>query len=248
MSRHERHALALLLGLGLAGHAVRLVLGQSGRAPGSVTVLSTLPGDALAAHSARSARLARPLGPGERVDLNHAPAEEIARLPRVGMALAKRIVRARSESGGFQSMLELDRVPGVGPTLLASFDSLATLGDTNRVRRKRPASGEPRPAIAASPPPAPALGPILRARDLPAASRVEASTLGAPRSARPPLDLNSATAEQLIELPGIGPARARAILAYRESHGPFASVAELEKVPGVSSRLVRQLAPQVTAR
>lgn len=48
-----------------------------------------------------------------------------------------------------------------------------------------------------------------------------------------PLDLNRATAAELDELPGIGPATAQAIVAHRDANGPFASVEDLEAVRGI---------------
>jgi competence protein ComEA len=56
-----------------------------------------------------------------------------------------------------------------------------------------------------------------------------------------PLDLNTATAEQLDSLPGIGPVTAQKILDYRQAHGPFHSVAELEGVPGIGPGRLSQL-------
>lgn len=47
------------------------------------------------------------------------------------------------------------------------------------------------------------------------------------------LDLNTATLEELMTLPGIGQTRAERILAYRAAHGPFASTAELLGVEGI---------------
>lgn len=48
-----------------------------------------------------------------------------------------------------------------------------------------------------------------------------------------PVDLNAATAAQLEELPGVGPATAQAIVEYREAHGRFGSVDELLEVRGI---------------
>jgi competence protein ComEA len=56
-----------------------------------------------------------------------------------------------------------------------------------------------------------------------------------------PLDLNTATAEQLDSLPGIGPVTAQKILDYRQQHGAFHSVAELEGVPGIGPGRLSQL-------
>jgi competence protein ComEA len=56
-----------------------------------------------------------------------------------------------------------------------------------------------------------------------------------------PLDLNSATLEELENLLGIGPVTAQKILDYRQAHGAFHSVAELEGVPGIGPAHMAQL-------
>lgn len=54
-----------------------------------------------------------------------------------------------------------------------------------------------------------------------------------------PVDINSADAEQLSEsLQGVGPAKAAAIVAYREQHGPFRSLDDLTKVKGIGASLL----------
>jgi competence protein ComEA len=57
--------------------------------------------------------------------------------------------------------------------------------------------------------------------------------------------LNSATLEQLDQLPGIGPVTARQILSYREANGAFGSVDELDAVPGIGPARLEQLRPLV---
>lgn len=60
-----------------------------------------------------------------------------------------------------------------------------------------------------------------------------------------PLDLNRTTAADLELLPGIGPALAARIVAYRQTHGPFLSVGQLEAVKGIGPKLVEKLRPLV---
>ena len=59
------------------------------------------------------------------------------------------------------------------------------------------------------------------------------------------LDLNTATAEQLEALPGIGEVKAAAILAVRAERGGFRSVDELESVRGIGPALLGKLREQV---
>jgi competence protein ComEA len=60
-----------------------------------------------------------------------------------------------------------------------------------------------------------------------------------------PLDLNTASAEQLDQLDGIGPGMAAAILKYRDQHGGFGSVDELGEVPGIGEKRLASLREQV---
>lgn len=71
--------------------------------------------------AAERRRASEPLRDGERIDVNTAPAIEIERLPRVGPALAARIVAHREANGAFRTLGDLDQVSGIGPALLESL-------------------------------------------------------------------------------------------------------------------------------
>jgi len=148
--------------------------------------------------------------------MDRAPALEIARLPRVGLHLARTIVADRNARGPFGRLEAVDRVPGVGPGVLAAI--------RGNVRFS-----------AGSPPPVPPLaGP-------PAAPRPALGT----RNDLPILDLNAATQAELERLPRIGPALAGRIVAFRQKYGPFPAVDSLVRVPGIGPATVARLRDRV---
>jgi competence protein ComEA len=90
---------------------------------------------------------------------------------------------------------------------------------------------------------------VLVPRRLPAAHAAPAASggAGADASSAPaqPVDLNSATLEQLDTLDGVGPATAQKIIDFRTQHGGFSSVDELDQVPGIGAKKLAALRPQV---
>lgn len=66
------------------------------------------------------------------------------------------------------------------------------------------------------------------------------------RSSEPPVDLDIASADEIAGIALVGPALARRIVADRSEFGPFGSLTELERIPGLTKPFIRRLAPFVT--
>jgi competence ComEA-like helix-hairpin-helix protein len=165
----------------------------------------------------------RPLAPGEHIDPNTAPAEELDRLPKVGPAQARRIVAWREAHGGFRTLADLDSVPGIGAAAISAIAPYVTLPPAPEQVRA-PVESATLPSAVSSPSPAPI-------------------------SARPAevVDVNAAGEAELQTLPGIGPALARRIVEYRAAHGPFRSAGDLANVRGIGPATAAKLAPSVRA-
>jgi comEA protein len=71
-------------------------------------------------------------------------------------------------------------------------------------------------------------------------AKLTSETRSAPDAA---IDLNAATAEDLDRLPGIGPARAAAVLELRRQLGQFSSVDQLDQVHGIGPATIERLRP-----
>jgi competence ComEA-like helix-hairpin-helix protein len=67
-------------------------------------------------------------------------------------------------------------------------------------------------------------------------------------AAKKPLDLNSATIEELKTLPGIGKTTAEAIVRFREKSGPFRRVEDLLAIRGITKKKLEALRPLVTVK
>lgn len=60
------------------------------------------------------------------------------------------------------------------------------------------------------------------------------------------VNINQADAKQLTALPGIGAVKAKAIVDYRQQHGPFKNVEDLIKVDGIGAQTVKGLKSKVS--
>ncbi len=128
----DRRAALFLSLLALTGAGVRYMLAPRAAAPGDVQLVAVVDtpqhgsASGLQQVARTAARLARPLAPGDLVDMDRADVTEITRLPRVGPSVAQRIVAWRTEHGVFGRLERLDSVPGVGPRLLEAVRPFVT--------------------------------------------------------------------------------------------------------------------------
>ena len=163
---------------------------------------------------------------------------------------SERVVQSGAYGGGSTSVDlntasadELDAVPGIGPALagrIIAFRSengpFQSVADLEAVRGIGPRSVERMaPHLRVDP------GATERARVEEAASDVAPVGRTEPR-----IHVNTATAEELDTLDGIGPALAARIIAFRQENGPFRSVEELLEVRGIGPRTLEGFAHRVT--
>ncbi len=140
------------------------------------------------------------------LDLNTATAAQLARIPGVSKGLAEEITGYRKEIGGFSSLSQLREIEGVPDALFSTFGDYLYL---------TPAETETASTAATQPQSPSDTEPIA--------------------SATEPvfLDLNTASAEELCRIPGIGKTTAAAITEYRSRIGSFTNRRQLLAVRGI---------------
>jgi competence protein ComEA len=167
----ERQALLFLLGVTLLGGGMRVwagavplppegVRGGGGGAAGG-EARAALQRQRQAVDSARRLSASRSAGGGRTrrragapdtpppgpVAVNEASVQELERLPRVGPALARRIVADRAAHGAFRSLEELGRVPGIGPATLRVLAPVVTFSPRPRLYPESEPGAPPRPPL-----------------------------------------------------------------------------------------------------
>ena len=133
-------------------------------------------------------------------------------------------------SGGARIVDAVDRAGGSTPDAdLARVNLAAPVQDGQQVYVPR--VGEPMPPPPAGTAPAPGAG------------GGAGSPSGTPAA---PVNLNTASADELDTLPGVGPATSEAIIAHRQEQGPFTSVDQLLDVRGIGDAKLAELRDLVT--
>ena len=207
----EHRAVLLLLGVGVAGHLIRVVVSDARRPPGEVRLAGSASSSAALARRDSLVRLARPVARGERIDVDRASAQELQRLPGVGPGLARRIVEERNRGGPFGDTAALRRVDGIGPSKLS------------RMAPNLAFSARPRTPGLMTPVTPPLAG---------AAASAEPVTTEV---------INRGSLADLERISGIGRRRAARIVAFRDSAGPLRNAADLARVLGISLALAQAL-------
>ncbi len=232
MSDRERKSMVTAALLLCGAALIRFLVVGAGPAPAPLEGRPSIADSLLAAGDSvveEKARRSKPLAPGERIDPNAAGEEDLDRLPGVGKATAARIVQEREENGAFASVDELARVKGIGPAAVERMRPFLRVGST--------------------------AGQRLGAR--PAGQRIGGRSAGQRNGGRPasvregivrPIDVNRASAAELVALPGVGPVTARRIVAFRQEQGRFARAEDLTKVPGIGPKTFARIAALVTVR
>lgn len=90
--------------------------------------------------------------------------------------------------------------------------------------------------------PALGLNPLLASEPAGQVAKLTAHT----QAAKTLLSINKATAEQLVEIPGIGQKKAEAILAYIKEKGPIQNQQQLTEVKGIGAKLAEKIASYVS--
>jgi competence protein ComEA len=148
-----------------------------------------------------------------------------------------RVIDAVRKAGGPAETADLDAIN------LADF---VKDGEQLRIpQRGRPAPRHAHPPTPEPPPVSPQAGGHGAGR-YPFAQPLAAHAVPAGRGG--PINLNTATREELDLLPGVGPATADRILAYRKERGPFLRPEDLMNVRGIGEKKFEQIRPFVTAR
>jgi len=166
------------------------------------------------------------------LDLNKADRVELEQVPGLGPGLAREIADDRQKRGAFRTVEELRRVKGIGPATFDKVRSFLRVDAGNFPPDVVPGNVEP--LILERRPTLPSAAPYPRAA-------------GAGRKLQPgdkPINVNTATVEQLQQLPGIGPVTAQYIVAARRDK-PFTSVADLDRVKGIGPKTLDKIRPFV---
>jgi len=170
---------------------------------------------------------------GSRVNINSADAKTLETLPGVSASIANKIIAGRP----YSNLDDLKKVKGLSQTKINGLKNHITFGSTTASTKKthKEKSATASTEETTTPPTETAKSSTGKSTTPLAATGSSSGTSATPKKTGPsePININTASLEQLETLPGIGPTRAQAILDYRQQNGNFGSIEDIEKVKGI---------------
>ena len=239
LSKRLSLAWFLMLTIAMAGTGIVVMLISNGSPPSNAVLIESLEDEDQARSTpvANAVVISGPAGDADRlfsapnptatIQATHSPTPSSVAVYVSGavaspgvytLPIGSRVDQALKAAGGASSEADLERIN------LAAYVS-----DQEHVR-------------------VPRIGETLVATDATSTRPPRAATTSPPSSVSngEKLDLNSATALELEELPGIGPMLAARIVDDRDRHGSFRTVEDLKRVPGIKDGIMSQVREYIT--
>src|SRR5580765_1298275 len=169
-----------------------------------------------------------------KVDVNSADVETLQSLPGIGPTLADRIVAGRP----YKNADDLAKVKGLSKSKIDAIQDQIKFGSTSKKSTtkssKKTTTPETSSTDTSTSSQSKSSSKSTTAGDSSSSKTVSPTGSSSGKlAAGQTVNINTATAEQLDALPGIGPTKAQAIIDYRNEHGRFNSIEDIQNVKGI---------------
>lgn len=150
------------------------------------------------------------------VNINTATSRQLQELSGIGESKAAAIIEYREMHGGFSDISELLNVSGIGESIFENIRGHITVGDVPPKETTPPETSKPSPTASTAP------------------------------AQIPVVNINTASIEELQQLPGIGSAKAMAVVQYRSVFGDFTDINEIKNVNGIGESVFEGISDYIT--
>jgi competence protein ComEA len=184
------------------------------------------------------------------VDVNSADAKTLEQLPGIGSSLANKIIAGRP----YHSVDDLAKVKGLsqskidkikdqvsfGPTTAATTETKPKKQTAKKETTTKSSKSTETAQTTKTPPASSSTGSKESTQPLTPTGKTSGTLAPGQR-----ININTATAEQLEALPGIGPVKAQAIVDYRNEHGRFQKAEDIQNVKGIKEGEFSKIQDQI---